>query len=60
MSSRRLSLMLVLMCSWLAACELVADFDRGKLTPAEQRRDAGTVDVDDDDAGADADAATPD
>ena len=58
MSSCRLSLLLVMMCSWLAACELVADFDRGKLMPAEQRRDAGTVVVDDDDAGTD--AATPD
>jgi hypothetical protein len=31
MTSRRL--LLVLVCSALAACELVADFDRGKLMP---------------------------
>lgn len=57
MTRRTLSLTVLLLCSSLAACELVADFDRGKLNPEEQRNDSG-VSVDDDDAGVD--AATPD
>jgi len=51
MSSRRLSLLIAFLCSSLAACELVADFDRGKLTPPEV--DSGRPVVDDDDAGVD-------
>jgi hypothetical protein len=55
MSSRVLSLWLLLLCGSLAGCELVADFDRGKLMPAEP--DSGRpVSVDDDDAGTDAGA----
>ena len=57
MTSRRLSLSLslVLLCSALSACELIADFDRGKLTPPEVDSGSSTV-VDDDDAGSDAGA----
>jgi hypothetical protein len=57
MLSLRLSFLFVLFCGWLSACELVADFDRGKLTPVEQNRDAGVTNSDDD---AGQDAATPD
>jgi hypothetical protein len=54
MTSRRL--LLVLLCSALAACELVADFDRGKLTP--QTVDSGTPAPDlGEDAGEDAGSA---
>ena len=51
MTSRRL--LLVLLCSSLAACELVADFDRGKLTPVAIDSGVPAPDLGDD-AGADA------
>jgi hypothetical protein len=51
MMSRRL--LLLLLCSSLAACELVADFDRGKLTPAVVDSGVSAPDLGDD-AGEDA------
>lgn len=45
-------LLALLVCSALSACELVADFDRGKLTPPTV--DSGVTGPDIDDAGDDA------